>query len=252
MTLLDSAIWLAAGWFVPLGLRLCGARADLVYLLSPAALLASFWPPAACAWLGATLYVLLIGLGRWRRRTLPELCQTFGMLYLPVGGAWWLAWKWGWQPLGFSGLIVGLTGVHFHYAGFAAPVLTGLLGRFRRPPSYLPAALVVMVGPALVALGITGSRSIEAFSAWLLGCALAWLGWLAWPLSRWHKASAVCIWLSMALAALYATGRLTGHEIVALETMIPTHGLLNVGFVTCAFRGYSGLGGKPIEASSSG
>lgn len=230
MTLLDPILWLAAGWVVPTCLRRAGASAHIVALLSPVALLASFWPPAAAAWFGVTIYVFLIGLKRLgTKRGLPELCITSGMLYLPVGGFWWLASKWGWQPLGFSGLIVALTGIHFHYAGFAAPVLTGLQ---RRVPA--PVLLTVVLGPPLVGLGIAFSRPLETFSAWLFGAALAAVGWLNWGESRWHKVGAVCVWLSMGLAATYAFGRLTGVETVPIHWMIPTHGLLNVGFV-CAY-----------------
>lgn len=235
MTILDPVLWLAAGWVVPTGLRRAGASSSVVSLLSPVALLASFWPPAAAAWFGVTLYVFLIGLGRLRK---GEPLLTAGMLYLPVGGFWWLAYKWGWQPLGFAGLIVGLTGIHFHYAGFAAPVLTGLLARSKPVPT--PVQLIVLVGPALVGLGIAFSRPLETFAAWLLGAALAWVGWLGWSVSR---PGSVCIWLSMGLAATYALGRLTGLETVPLEWMIPTHGLLNVGFVVSYLQSPSSTNG---------
>lgn len=239
MTLLDPVLWLAAGWVVPTGLRRAGAASSIVSLLAPVNLLASFWPPAAAAWFGVTLYVFLIGLRRLRtRRSLAELCITAGFLYLPVGGFWWLAYKWGWQPLGFSGLIVGLTGIHFHYAGFAAAVVSGLVARERPVPP--PVLLTVIVGPALVGLGIAWSRPLETFAAWLLGVALAWVGVLGWSISR---VGSACIWLSMGLAATYAGGRLLGMETVPIEWMIPTHGLLNVGFVVSYLQSPSSTNG---------
>ena len=39
-------------------------------------------------------------------------------LFLPVGAAWAVADRLGWQPMGFQATIVLLTAVHFHYAGF--------------------------------------------------------------------------------------------------------------------------------------
>jgi hypothetical protein len=110
----------------------------------------------------------------------------------------------------------------------AAPVVTGLLARERPVPP--PVLATVIVGPALVGLGIAFSRPLETFSAWLLALALAWVGRVGWGLSRWHCFGSLCVWLSMGLAATYAGGRLMGVETVPIEWMIPTHGLLNVGF----------------------
>ena len=64
-----------------------------------------------------------------------------GLVYLAVGGGWTvLAWG-GLRPLGFAAPIVLLTAVHFHYAGFALPLLTGLAGR-NLPRGVWPARLL--------------------------------------------------------------------------------------------------------------
>src|SRR5581483_7095490 len=70
------------------------------------------------------------------------------------------------------------TAIHFHYAGFAAPILTGMAGRAlgRARPShwraYLWIAVGVIVGPPLVAVGITFSRAIELVAVVVLATSL--------------------------------------------------------------------------------
>ena len=80
--------------------------------------------------------VALHGLWRlWRgsHRT-SEVCLDAGLLYLAVGGTWTVIARAGLRPLGFPDLIVLLTAVHFHYAGFALLVLAGLVaGRSAAP-----------------------------------------------------------------------------------------------------------------------
>ena len=64
----------------------------------------------------------------------------------------------GLRPLGFPDLIVLLTAVHFHYAGFALPVLTGLVARVLGGPAAGAACLGVIAGVPLVAIGITDAQ----------------------------------------------------------------------------------------------
>ena len=83
------------------------------------------WPPGASvgalAW---ALGVLTLHPG-W-----PEaMLLLAGLVYLAVGGVWTVIARAGLRPLGFPDLIVLLTAVHFHYAGFALPVLAGLVAR---------------------------------------------------------------------------------------------------------------------------
>lgn len=129
---------------------------------------AARWPPGpmtalnAVLWLGLTGVIALAGLIRlWRRRFFPleELCFDAGLVYLAAGGGWTvLAWG-GLRPLGFAAPIVLLTAVHFHYAGFALPLLTGLAGQaLPRGIWTRAAALGVIAGVPLVAAGITASQ----------------------------------------------------------------------------------------------
>ena len=59
---------------------------------------------------------------------IDELCIDIGLLYLPVG-AWWLyAALNNMEPLGFGEPIVSLTAAHFHFAGLAVSVMSGMIG----------------------------------------------------------------------------------------------------------------------------
>jgi len=189
---------------------------------------------------------------RWmsRRSLLPmeELCIDAGLAYLTVGSGWLFLSRWGMNPLGFSDAIVLLTAVHFHYAGFAAPVLAGFVGRkigagIARK-FYVVAAAGVIAGPPLVAAGITLSRGVEVFSAIVLALSLFVLALLMLfvvaPKLKPRVAqlllslSAISVMVTMLFACLYATGRFTGSAIVTLPLMAQVHGVSNaVGFVFC-------------------
>jgi hypothetical protein len=186
MTLIVRLLLLAVLVVTPLALPLAlppaGARyATLAYraalLAQPfaaALVVVAFLTPVgitaallASGWLLLTGLVALTGLLRLlSRRSLraDELCIDAGLLYLPVGAAWMLFNRLGFGPLGFGETIVILTAVHFHYAGFAAPILAGLAGRqiaTARPalwPMFRLVAAGVIAGIALVATGITLAR----------------------------------------------------------------------------------------------
>ena len=116
---------------------------------------------ACLPWLAMTLALAFSSLRRFVRNPhlqLPELSILASTLYLPVGGVWALFDQTNFQPLGFSGLIVLLTGVHFHYAGFALPRLTGLwLTQQPQKVLFKTATWGVIAGVPLVAIGITTS-----------------------------------------------------------------------------------------------
>ncbi len=213
-------------------------------------------------WGLVTALIATFGLWRlWRRWDLrksllpmEELCIDAGLIYVTVGSGWLFLSRWGQNPLGFSDAIVLLTAAHFHYAGFAAPILTGLAGRriqsgFARK-FYLAAATGVMAGPPLVAAGITLSRGVEVFSAIALALSLFTLALLTLfvvvPTLE-HRAaqlllslSALSVVVTMIFACLYAVGRWTGNEIVTLPRMAQVHGVSNaLGFVLCGLLGWA-------------
>ncbi|ETX07362.1 MAG: hypothetical protein ETSY2_11625, partial [Candidatus Entotheonella gemina] len=121
-----------------------------------------FWAAVlALPWLGFTGMVALTGWYRlWRRdpAPLPELSVDAGLMYLVVGGAWTLLSRFGARPLAFSPEIVFLTAIHFHYAGFVLPILTGLAARAVGGGMASLATIGVIAGVPLVAVGITATQ----------------------------------------------------------------------------------------------
>jgi hypothetical protein len=75
-------------------------------------------------WMMATAIISLSGLVRvWLRglRPLAELSVDAGTIYLAVGGLWALFSRLGVRPLDFDPVIILLTAIHFHHAGFLLP-----------------------------------------------------------------------------------------------------------------------------------
>jgi hypothetical protein len=196
--LLTWAAWLAAlrpGWpaamlllaalvIVPLGLGLVappetrGRRAGpwraAVRLRLPAALAlaASFALPAGAAaalvaapWLAVCLLAAAHGLLRLARgpRGVAEIGPDAGLIYLAIGGAWAVGARAGLRPIGFADVIVLMTAVHFHYAGFALPLLAGRAARDDGGALAKVTALGVVAGVPLVAAGIADAQLTRGF-----------------------------------------------------------------------------------------
>lgn len=212
------------------------------------------------AWILVTFFIALFGLWRlwcrWKfsRSIFPlhELCIDAGLAYVIVGGGWLFLSRCGLNPLEFSDTIVLLTAVHFHYAGFAAPILTGLAGRKIKTgiarKVYLAAASGVIAGPPLVAAGITLSRAVEVFSAVTLALSLFVLAMLTmFIVAPRMKAlprlllilSSMSVIVTMIFACLYAFGRFAGIETVSIPLMAQIHGISNaLGFVLCGLAAW--------------
>jgi hypothetical protein len=217
-------------------------------------------PSAAIAlvWLAFTLLAALHGLTRavGAQGRIEELCIAVGFIYLAVGGGWFVLWRSGIAVMDFGEHVPLLTAAHFHYAGFASPILVGLVGRELRAaggrvwPVYVGAASLVIVGPALVALGIAGVRAIEAPAATVLaaGTATVALLALATALPRVRGAlarsllavSSAAAAVAMTLAFLYAVGNPLGISAIGLEDMARWHGTFNaLGYVFCGLLGWN-------------
>lgn len=274
--------------FVPLGLDLTAAPdaagntpaiSRLVRLVQlPAALVGavSFFMPVGPAagvlagvWLGLTLLALCAGLQRIARRAvsgianvlrLEELAVDAALLYLPIGGAWLVAERAGLQPLGFSGLTALLTAVHFHFAGFIAPLVAGMAGRrlvqvYGTAGTcvrwYRAAALGVIAGPPLVAAGISFSPVVEVVSAVVLATCVTIVGVLvAGPVARsiaerrarlLLRVSASASVLAMMLACLYAVGTYLHGDLITIPQMALTHGVLNATFALAALMAWTSV-----------
>ena len=217
---------------------------------------------AALPWLGLCFQRALKKLQQWgASRSFEEtrVAEVAAFLYLPVGGIWAVFDQCQFQPLGFSQIIVLLTGVHFHYAGFALPRLTGLwLSRAKKKMSFRLAAWGVIVGVPLVAIGITTSQL--NMPAWIEVVAVSILAWSAFVVSlgqlHWAvtaKMSILCrvlfglggvaLAFGMGLATIYGWRSVYPVGWATIPAMYAIHGTLNsLGFCLPGFIGWKVLG----------
>lgn len=190
-----------------------------------------------------------------------DLAVAVALAYLSVGGAWLACSRFGWRPLGLSTDIVRLTGVHFHYAGFALPLLGALALRDAGGRSPAARALLVLgclasvVGPPIVALGFTyeaampqaGGAVVMTVAAWAVAAGTLWSVGPAWRRRGWPAAggallgvSAVSPIVAMVLAVQWAIGQHWAVPALSVDAMAATHGLLNgLGFVGAGLVGWS-------------
>lgn len=269
--LVHKVVFWAMLVIVPLGLSIIATESRLyrlvVFAQPVAALFAisSFFvqkgvlsAALASAWFILNLLIALLGLVRLTGRgfhRIEELSIDAGLLYLPVAGGWLVIYRLGIQPFDFGEMIILLTAVHFHFAGFATPIIAGMSGRVlaRRdyPRNVFAFAVFALVAAMpLVAAGITFSPWIGFIGALLLTLGLVLLavltiGWvmpsiasLAWRALLLIGALSSCA--AMMLACLYAYSVATHTLIITIPEMAITHGLLNAfGFVTCSLLVWS-------------
>lgn len=272
MGLLEQLLLLGPLVIMPLGLALIKIPAQargqqrlhqLIKVLQPfgaAAVIFSFlWPQGllagalAAVWLGVTALIALLGLVRFLSKgylDLLEIGLDAGLGYVAVGGGWLVLSRLGLQPLGFGDLIVLLTAVHFHYAGFAAPIISSQMGcwltTFPKSTQRLHriTLLGVIAGMPLVAAGITFSPLLELIGAVELATSLVILAYFM--ITRVSKVindrlarilltvSAICLIIGMAFTYTYAFSEFTGYYLVIIPQMVRFHGVSNaLGFVLC-------------------
>lgn len=227
-------------------------------------------------WLGFTLAVALAGAGRLlSRRTIadPGIAADAGLLFVAVGGAWLTLSRAGLNPLGFSDAIVQLTAVHFHYAGFALPIVAGFTARRLRRSVLVPAG--VITGVPLTALGITAGGWLEWVAATMMALAgMAVAGQLLRLAvartvgrdggavdsesggragARWLIAAAgVALLAGMGLALGWAWSIRFGWSFLGLQSMAATHGSLNaLGFGLLGLVGLNLIAADPAGPTGS-
>jgi hypothetical protein len=212
----------------------------------------------ACAWLILTGLVALVGLLRLLSRgfsPLAELSIDAGLLYLPVAGLWLVIYRSGVQPFGYGETIILLTAVHFHFAGFAAPIIAGMSGRVLATRAY-PRTLfglsvfAIVAAMPLVAAGITFHALLGLIGTILLSVGLLLLAVLTIgsvrPLIDSATArlllviGALSSCVAMVLASLYSYSLVAHTVILDIPRMAMTHGLLNAfGFVACSLLAWN-------------
>lgn len=228
---------------------------------------------AALPWMAFTAALAGAGFRRMQegglKRELHLLAADVALMFSAIGGAWTLADRGGFRPLGFDVQIVGLTAVHFHYAGLLLPLFAGLAQQ-QMWMSRLAARAVVgsLLGVPAVAVGITATQrgwnpGIEAGAGSAMALAGMAVGVLHVRLAldaKWPAAARVLVgmagaalFFAMVLAGLYASRHFVpGAAWLGLPQMQALHGTLNLlGFGLCGVLGWrragaSGVAGPPV------
>jgi hypothetical protein len=262
---------------VPLGLELSkrlghGKANQLAVRVAPwmqlpagLCVVASFFFPqgAAAAILALPWFCFGCFLGFWGLmsfirggfKTLKAVCVTMSFAYLPIGCAWLVASRYGLNPMGFQEPIVLLTAVHFHFAGFAAPLLTraaaAALGETAGHTQRLfkAVAVGVLAGPGLLAAGFVIGPRLKLAAALLLvaseiGLAFFFLAALKAMRPRLAQVfvalSAASVLFAMVFAGVWAIGEFPLQPFVHLAQMAKFHGAANAfGFTVCGLLGWT-------------
>ena len=283
--LIHKIVFFAVLVIVPLGLSLVlrgrpeGSTAlfraaVMVQPVAALATVAAFYlekglPSAALsvAWLIFTSTVALFGLTRLLTRGLYPLEESSidaGLLYLPVAAGWLVIYRYGIQPFDYGETIILLTVVHFHFAGFAAPIIAGRVGRvvaasLRRSRKLFPIIVFALVAAMpLVAAGITFSPWLGLMGTLLLATGLVLLAVLTVSrvvpevMSLGVRAlltiGAASSCAAMVLACLYSSSIVAHVVILRIPTMALSHGLLNsFGFAAASLLAWSRISANEVH-----
>ncbi len=176
-------------------------------------------------------------------------CFAAGRLFLPLGALGLSSSRLGSTPFGFQEPLVLLFAVHYHYTGFAVPLIAGAMGRAVERSTWdqrflFPAITVgVIGGPPLIAAGFMSYRALIVIGVLFLAATLCLLAGLMYGLS-WVTSirtaqvllavSATSLLISMVLACIYSIGEYRGNLLVDIPQMAWIHGSLNaIGFSLC-------------------
>jgi hypothetical protein len=259
---------------VPLGFRLAPlTRPHALFVLRIAryaqpfgalGAVASFLVPiGSAAGLLAALWLLvcviaslagLIEIVETRSLDPTHLLPAAALGILSVAAAWLVAARSG-NDFGYSPTIAELTAVHFHYAGFAAVMMSALVlialaaasSRTRRVAA--GAGLLVLFGTPITAIGVatrtavltvigpvilaTGILTMSALTAFVVAPHMR--ARARWPLTL----SAAGVVIPMFLGVDYAAARVLPIPALDLQTMALVHGDLNaLVFALLGFLGW--------------
>ncbi|MFJ4708797.1 YndJ family protein [Streptomyces anulatus] len=257
---------------VPAGLRLTGQQdLDRIRRLWPLFAVpgaVALWLPhgpaatalACCYALGAVLLALHAPRRAVRGRDLdPAGIALLTALATPAVAATALvAERSGHELFGFDLGILALTVPHFHFAGFAAALIAGLVCRVSDGPAGRFAALSVPLGTLLVLVGYFIGDWAELAGALVLTAGMWTVGMLTWRMGRADGrdrttrilllASATVLVATMLLALSWALGEATGLPHPTLTWMAATHGLGNaLGFALCSLLAWQRIRTEATE-----
>ncbi|WP_030022453.1 YndJ family protein [Streptomyces monomycini] len=273
-TLVDLIVMLGMFVVVPTGLALIGEPGTQWlrrrWPLAATAGSVALWLPRgaaatalAAAYALATLALALHAprrLVRTRSLAPGEIAVLTALVTPAVAGTALVAERSGHQLFGFDLEILSLTVPHFHFAGFAAALVAGLVCRAARPGRAGPlAALSVPVGTLFVLAGYFVDDWAELAGAVILTTGMWLVALVTWrdvrttAPDRTTRAllgtSAVVLVATMLLALSWALGEATGIPHPTLAWMAATHGLGNaLGFALCALLAWRRLRDEPAAS----
>ncbi|MFI6106247.1 YndJ family protein [Streptomyces sp. NPDC051310] len=217
---------------------------------------------AACYAAGTVLLALHVPrrLLRTRSAAPAEIAVLTALASPSVAGLALVAERAGHRLFGFDLEILALTVPHFHFAGFAAALVAGLVCRAADGPAGRFAALSVPLGTLLVLLGYFLDDRAELAGALVLTAGMWAVALLTWRHVRGARAgagdrltrallavSAAVLVATMLLALSWALGEATGLPHPDLTWMAATHGLGNaLGFALCSVLAWRRLGGTVL------
>lgn len=193
----------------------------------------------ATPWLLACMAIAWLGLVPNRSGTNPmPAAGKAGFAYLFIGGAWFWADRAGIQPLAFDDAIVRLTALHFHYAGFALPVLAGFLAPYFNQHRLLRyGAWLTIAGIPMTAIGITATQYHlgplwETLAAVVMSIAGMMIAGQLWMRSRRQHSlasglAAIILFFTMSLSLTYGIRSYWPYGALDLDQMRAIHGSLN-------------------------
>ncbi|MFF9498740.1 YndJ family protein [Streptomyces sp. NPDC014656] len=182
-----------------------------------------------------------------------EIAVLTALVSPSVAGLALVAERASYPLFGFELDLLALTVPHFHFAGFAAALVAGLLCRASAAgPLARTAALSVPAGTLMVLAGYFVDDWAELAGAVVLTTGMAAVSVLtlrerrgpaADPVTRTLLGvSALVLAVTMALALWWALGEATGLPHPTLTWMAATHGLGNaLGFAVCALLAHRRL-----------
>ncbi|MFB6985626.1 MULTISPECIES: YndJ family protein [unclassified Streptomyces] len=270
--LVDLIVMLGMLVVVPAGLRLAGApeldRMRRLWPLFAVPGAVALWLPrgapatalAACYALGAVLLALHAPVRLLRSRAAPdasaaapaEIALLTALVTPSIAAAALVAERSGHTLFGFGLGILALTVPHFHFAGFTAALVAGLVCRVADSAAGRFAALSVPLGTLLVLAGYFIDDWAELAGAVVLTAGMWTVALLTWRAIRGRQrdrttrlllaTSSTVLAVTMLLALSWALGEATGLPHPTLTWMAATHGLGNaLGFALCSMLAWQRL-----------
>ena len=228
----------------------------------------------ALPWLLTTILIALYGITRlmqtWKKSTIFDVLIELGLMYISIGGIWLILHRSGVQVLHFSDVIILLTSIHFHYAAFVTPITMAFIGSrllMKAPvlnPWFKLLAVLVLLGPPFIAVGITLSDSIPILEfisvvefvtpliVFSILCLVYLIPTMEYSVQMLLSISFASLLFSMSSAMIYGFGHINETVILGIPLMIFFHGFVNTfGFSLFGLLGVTTMQEtRAIEKSS--